>query len=295
MTPYLPAPTTVAMNLAGAVEHPGMDSNPYLVDTDGRPYVPIGDGGVVLGVELGDSVFAFDAEHASPAVSIVHPDQPARHALTAYACLGNRVTVRGGEAAGGRGVVLGKSGEMGRVLAWFAPDVRERLVPGDPVAVRGFGQGAQLPPVVAAGGQVLNVDPAVLSRLPVEVGDSVLDVGVRGAVGSALIGNGIGRPAHQWSLDVQLDAAAAGALGLAGLVLGDLLAVRNLDVRHNAGYRRGWTTVGVVVTTTSPRPGHGVGLMPILCVPERHVSVRMQPDTHAGVTADLLAALAVQR
>jgi hypothetical protein len=107
-------------------------------------------------------------------------------------------------------------------------------------------------------------------------------------VGSALIGNGIGRPAQQWNLDVQVDVDNAGSLGLAGLVLGDLLAVRDLDVRHNAGYRRGWTTVGVVVTTTSPRPGHGVGLMPILCVPDQYVSVQVQADTHVGVTAELL-------
>ncbi|HEY2674856.1 MAG TPA: DUF4438 domain-containing protein [Rugosimonospora sp.] len=285
-------PVTVAVNLAGVVEHPGLDGNPYLVDADGRPYLPVGDSGVVLGVELGDSVFAFDAEHASPAVSLVHPEQPARHSLTAFACLGNRVTVRGGAASGARGAVLGKRGELGRVLAWFPPGVRESLVPGDPVAVRGHGQGAELPPALAAaGGRVLNVDPAVLDRLPVEIGDGGLSAGVRGIVGSALIGNGIGRPAHQWNLDVQVDADGAAALGLAGLLLGDLLAVRDLDVRHNAGYRRGWTTIGVVVTTTSPRPGHGVGLMPILCVPAGHASLRVEPDAHTGVTAALLGSL----
>ena len=289
MTAHTIAPTTVAMNLAGVVEQPGLDSNPYLVDADGHPYLPIGDGGVVLGVEIGDSVFAFDAEHASPGVSVIHPDQPARHSLTAFACLGNRVTVRGGAAAGVYGVVLGKRGETGRVLAWFPPDIRSRLVPGDPVAVRGHGQGAQLPAALCAvGAQVLNVDPAVLDRLPIAIGDRSINVDVRGSVGSALIGNGIGRPAHQWDLDVQVDVCTAPALGLGGLVLGDLLAVRNIDVRHNAGFRRGWTTVGVVVTTTSPRPGHGVGLMPILCVPEEASTVRVRPDDHVGLTLDVL-------
>jgi len=45
MTAHTIAPTTVAMNLAGVVEQPGLDSNPYLVDADGHPYLPIGDGG----------------------------------------------------------------------------------------------------------------------------------------------------------------------------------------------------------------------------------------------------------
>ena len=285
------APTLVATNAVGFVEHPGLDGNPYLIDADGRPYVPIGEGGVALGISLGDSVFAFDADHASPAVSLIHPEQPARHALTAFACLGNRVTVRTGAAAGSAGVVLGKRGEAGRVLAWFPPEVTSALVPGDAMAVRAVGQGAQLPSVLHdAGGRLLNVDPALLPALGVDVGDTI-SVTVRGTVGSKLIGNGIGRPAHQWDLDLQVDSANAESLGLSGLVIGDLVAVENLDVRHNTGFRRGWVTVGVIVTTTSPRPGHGAGLMPILCVPAGSITVVVRPDGHTGVTADLLTGL----
>lgn len=272
--------TTVAMNLAGFVEQPGMSGNPYLIDADGHPYLPVGDGGVVLGVELGDSVFAFDAEHASPAVSLVHPEQPARHALTAFACLGNRVTVRTGDAAGEQGTVLGKTGEAGRVLAWFPSGVREKLVPGDAMAVRGHGQGAV--PAAGAGLTLMNIDPVVLDRLSVTFGPESAEVGVRGAAGSALIGNGLGRPAQQWSLDLQIDA------GVGTLLLGDLFAIRDLDVRHNAGFRRGWTTVGVVLTTGSPRPGHGVSLMPILCGPPGSIMLAIAPQTHVGVTAETL-------
>lgn len=285
------APTTVAMNLAGTVEHPGLDSSPYLVDADGHPYVPIGDGGVVLGLHLGDSVFGLDADHASPAVSVVTGEQPARHALTALSCLGNRVTVRSGAAAGEHGVVLGKRGEAGRVLVWFDDAIMNVLVPGDTMAVRAFGQGAQLPAGLAgAGAMLLNVDPAFAAGLPMQVGADGARVSVRGSISSALIGNGIGRPAHQWDLDVQVDEAGSAALGLARLALGDLLAVRNLDVRHNVGYRRGWTTVGVVVTTVSPRPGHGAGLMPFLCVPDALIDVSADPDSHVGVTTELLRA-----
>jgi len=82
------------------------------------------------------------------------------------------------------------------------------------------------------------------------------------------------------------------ALGLGSLVLGDLLAVRNIDVRHHAGFRRGWTTIGVVATTTSPRPGHGVGLMPILCVPNEYATVRVQSNDHVGLTVEAMGSSA---
>ena len=75
--------------------------------------MPAGDGGIVLGLELGDSVFALDADHAAPGACLVHPDPAARHALAAYACVGNEVRVRTGAAAGARGAVLGKRGEDG--------------------------------------------------------------------------------------------------------------------------------------------------------------------------------------
>ena len=43
---------SVAVNLAGVAEAPAMGSTPYRIDADGHPYVPVGDGGIVLGVAL---------------------------------------------------------------------------------------------------------------------------------------------------------------------------------------------------------------------------------------------------
>lgn len=260
------------MNLSGVVETPTMPSSPYLIDADGHPYVPIGTAGIVLGVHLGDSVFAHDADHAAPGVTLEHRDQAARHALTAFACLGNEAVVHGGAAAGARGRVLGKRGEQGRVIVVFPDDVLARLLPGDPILVRAHGQGAVYPtPSVS----MINTDPSF-----------PIPSGVRAVIGSALIGNGIGRPAEMWDLDIQVTAATAAAHGLEGLRLGDLVAVDDLDVRHNAGYRRGWRTVGVIVHGASPQPGHGPGLMPILCGPRESLSVDIQADQHRGIGRD---------
>ncbi len=286
------SPRVVATNAAAVIEAPGLDANPYLIDADGHPFVPVGDGGIVLGLAVGDSVFGFDTDHASPGVSVIHPDASARAALTAFACLGNRVVLRSGDGAGGRGVVLGKRGEQGRVLVWFPDDVLGTLVPGDSMAIRAEGQGWQLGQRLAGLGlQALNIDPRAMAALRIDLAADRVHVGVRGRVPSKLIGNGIGRPAHQWDLDLQVTAGSAAALGLAALVVGDLVAIEDLDVRHNSGFRRGWVTVGVAVTTASPRPGHGVGVMPILSGPAAALEVEVRADDHTGVSPAMLAEL----
>lgn len=281
--------TAIATNLGGVVETAELSSHPYRVDTHGHPYVPIGDGGIVLGVRLGDSVFATDADHAAPGACLIHPEEAPRHALTSYACLGNPVTVRSGAAAGERGVVLGKRGELGRVIACFAPDVLERLTPTERVVVRGFGQGARLPGPVGERVVLRNTAPDGLELLPVEVTAEAVIASVRASIPSHTIGNGIGRPVEQWDLDIQVDASIAASVGLADTRLGDLVAVDDLDVRHNAGYRRGYRTVGIIVHGASPQPGHGPGLMPILCGPSdaltAQVDARHRPLTEEALLA----------
>ena len=280
------APTTVAVNLTGVIETPTMPSSPFLIDEDGHPYVPIGAAGVVLGVRLGHGVFDHDADHAAPGVTLAHRDQPARHALTTFACFGNEALVRTGGAAGERGTVLGKRGEEGRVIVVFSPDVMARMAPGDTIVVRGHGQGAQLP--AAPGVTLLNTDPDALRLLPVRVVDGTVHAEVRGVVPSAVVGNGIGRPAQMWDLDLQLTATTADRYQLGGLRLGDLVAVDDLDVRHNAGYRRGWRTVGLMVHGASPLPGHGPGLMPLLCGPREQLTIDVNAADHAGLSDDNL-------
>jgi hypothetical protein len=283
----------VTVNLLGAVEHPALDGSPYRIDRDGRPYVPAGDGGIVLGLELGDSVFALDADHAAPGACLVHQDPAARHALAAYACVGNEVRVRTGAAAGARGVVLGKRGEEGRVVAGFAPADLARLRPGDEVSVRARGQGWRLPglpPEVA----VMNLDPDLVPVLPIGLpatGTEAVTVGVRVTVPSKLAGNGIGRPAGAWDLDLELPPPGpdgAGDPALRDIALGDLVAVSDLDARYNMGYRRGWVTVGIVVHGASPLPGHGPGITPLLTGPAAALQVNADAAGHVGLTATAL-------
>jgi hypothetical protein len=285
----------VAVNLLGLVEQPEFGSTPYRVSADGSSYVPVGDGGIVLGVRLGESVFARDADHAAPGACLVHPDEGARHALTVYSCIGNQVVIRTGQAAGARGIVVGKRGEAGRVIVSLAQEDLARLRPADQVAVRAYGQGWR-PAGFPAEVTVLNTAPAAFAALPVAVTDGgrVL-AGVRMIAASKLAGNGIGRPAAGWDLDLQLSApgeqSGDGSRETGSLLLGDLLAVSDLDARWNMGYRRGWLTVGLVVHGASPLPGHGPGITPILTGPAGVLQAEPDLAGHAGLTEAAALAL----
>jgi Domain of unknown function (DUF4438) len=276
---------TVTVNLLGLVEHPELGDTPYRVSADGRPYVPAGDGGIVLGLRLGDSSFGRDADHAAPGACLVHPDPAARHALTIYSCIGNQVTVRTGQAAGARGVVIGKRGELGRVVVSFDQQDLERMRPADQIAVRTCGQGWR-PPGFPAGVTLLNTDPAALRSLPITSDGMRVTAGVRAVVPSKLAGNGIGRPAVGWDLDLQLGADE-------DVLLGDLVAVADLDARFNLGYRRGWLTVGVIVHGSSPLPGHGPGITPILTGPAEVLRSAADPAGHVGLTEAVVRLLTV--
>jgi uncharacterized protein DUF4438 len=160
------------------------------------------------------------------------------------------------------------------------------------VGVRARGQGWRppgLPPEVA----VMNLDPAVLPLLPIVLPAAgtgteaeAVAVGVRVTVPGRLAGNGIGRPAAAWDLDLQLD--PPGPDGAGDLALGDLVAVSDLDVRYNMGYRRGWVTVGIVVHGASPLPGHGPGITPLLTGPAAALQPHSDAAGHVGLTAAAL-------
>ena len=281
----------VCVNLLGVVEHPVLADGPYRVDSDGRPYLPVGDGGIVLGLQLGDSVFARSADHAAPGACLVHPDPAARHALATYSCIGNQVKVRTGHAAGARGVVIGKRGEEGRVIAAFRPADLAAMRPSDEVTVRACGQGSR-PDDFPAGLTVLNIDPGLFAVLPMvrpsAAAGGPVRVGVRCSVPSKLAGNGLGRPAVSWDIDLQLPGPGAAGSAAGDLLLGDLVAVTDIDARYNVGYRKGWITVGIVVHGSSPLPGHGPGITPILTGPPGVLDIHCDAAGQVGLTAAML-------
>jgi hypothetical protein len=177
-------------------------------------------------------------------------------------------------------------------VAWFEQADLARMRPADQVAVRARGQGWR-PPGLAAEVSVLNIGAAAFAALPLAISEdgSGITAGVRMVLPSKVAGNGIGRPAAGWDLDLQLTAAP----GDASLLLGDLVAISDIDARFNMGFRRGWLTVGLLVHGASPLPGHGPGLTPVLTGPA--TALRAEPDAagHAGLTEALVQLLTVEK
>jgi len=279
-----PAGAAVAVNLLGVVEHPSFGESPYRIDADGRPYVPVGDGGLVLGVRLGDPAFSAGGDHVAPGACLVHADDAARHALALYSCIGNRAEVRTGAAAGSSGAVLGKRGEGGRVIVGFADDELARMRPGDQVTVRSQGQG-YTPSWVPDDVTAMNLDPELppIGVEPPGRSGRPIEVSVRSVLPAKVAGNGLGRPAASWDLDLQLTSE-----GQPWLRLGDLVAITDIDARFNMGYRRGWLTIGVVVHGGSPLPGHGPGMTVILTGPGSAFRPIQDTAGHTGLTASML-------
>lgn len=278
----------VAVNLLGSVEQAEVGPEPYRISRDGEPYVPVGDGGIVLGVRLGDSAQALVTDHAAPGACIVAGDDAAGYALSAHACVGNRAEIRTGEAAGALGAVLGKRGEGSRVIVVLDQDDLRRLRPGDQIAVRGEGQGAVM---AAPDVETLNAAPGLLEALGVEADEETVRVGVRDSWPSRFVGNGIGRPSSMWTLELSIAWPSGPDTGVE-LALGDLVAISDLDARFNAGYRRGWITIGIVVHGGSPLPGHGPGVNAILTGPAARFDVRHEGAAHRGLDESRLMEVA---
>jgi hypothetical protein len=151
----------VTQILSGEVWPALADRHGYRVNGDGTPFLLPGMGGVTLGTHVGDPATGYASDHLEPGLSVRHRDAAANYALQFLSCIGNTVTVRSGEAAGERGVVLG---QHAYVLVDAADSVLERVSVGDRVTVEARGQGLALPEHPRI--RVKNLSPEVLSAMP---------------------------------------------------------------------------------------------------------------------------------
>jgi hypothetical protein len=251
----------VRKTLTGTITHPRLGALPYRIGTDGRPYVPTGEGGIAYGIGPGSPVFGWAADHLEPGATIAHPDHRANTALSAFSCLGNEAWADvGGEIAAG--TVVGSRGEAGGVFVWFPEDVLRKLAPGDRVTVRAVGVGLSFldyPEVV-----VHRLDPRLVSEIVAAEGDALV-ARVKAVVPPWLLGNGVGRPAATWEVDIQSDDVdEIRRHGLTDLCIGDVVALTDWEAITVHGRRPGAVTIGVVVHGDSPQPGHGPGIQPVL-------------------------------
>jgi hypothetical protein len=240
--------------LVGDVTSPVMGINPYDVTADGVPFVSVGAGGVCYTVTVGSEAHGWAADQVEPGASIANPDAAANEALMLYACVGNRVTVRSGDAAGAIGVVTGKHEAFHaykHVLVHLAPDALDALVPDDRLVVRAIGRGMKIdefPELTCH-----SLGPELWDAWAPERADGRLRLRVARELAPEVVGMGSGRVSGATSIALQAGADEA----LDGLRIGDLVAVSDWDATYYTGYHEGRVTVGVVATGDSPVLGNG--------------------------------------
>jgi uncharacterized protein DUF4438 len=282
----------VAQILAAQVAPPSLPSSLYDVGADGVPRILPSVGGITLNVRVGDSAFAFEADHIEPAVSARHPDDKQNAAFCTLACIGNVATVASGEAKGERGVVTGKHGGIEHVMIDFPERIMERMQIGDTLSVRAFGVGLTIDD--AGDVKVFNCDPDLLDKLVLrqaqgDKGRLPLRVPVARVVPARVMGSGLGRQTvTRGDYDIQcFDAATVREFGLDQLRLGDVVAIADADNSFGRVYRTGAVTIAVVSHGMSYIAGHGPGVTTLLTSAsgalEPHVDARANLATILGL------------
>jgi hypothetical protein len=240
--------------LVGDATSPVLGVNPYDVSADGVPFVPVGAGGICYTVAVGLPAAGWAADQVEPGASIANPDAAANEALMLHACIGNRVTIRTGAAAGARGVVTGKHEAFHlykHVLVHLDGDALEAVVPGDRFLVHASGRGMTvtgIPEITCH-----SLGPELWAAWAPERADGRLRTRVTRVLAPEVVGMGSGRVSGATSIALQAGADAA----LDGLRIGDIVAVRDWDATYYTGYHEDRVTVGVVATGDSPVLGNG--------------------------------------
>ncbi|MEO0140808.1 MAG: DUF4438 domain-containing protein [candidate division WOR-3 bacterium] len=260
----------VMLSVMGQVSHPVKGARPYLVSHDGKVRVLPGVGGITYNKRVGDPCVGLAGDHVEPGVSTRNPDkfdgEPTAYnaAYNALACVGNEAIVVSGDAKGERGVVTGKHGGIEHVLIDFQPETLDKLVIGDKILVKAYGQGLELLdyPEIA----VRNLDPRLLRKMPIKEKGDGLAVGVAKIVPGEIMGSGLGRD-HVWTgdYDIQLfDEETVKEFGLSDLRFGDIVAI--MDAEHTYGriYKQGAVSIGIVVHSACLVSGHGPGVTTLL-------------------------------
>lgn len=282
------------MVVAGQIGNALVRGTPYRMGRNGRTYVVPGTGGIVLNKRVGDRAVGIVGDHVEPGASVRNNDRESvgnrdapNRGLLMYSCIGNRVVVVTGPAAGSVGTVTGKHGGINNVLIDFAPRVLRRLRIGDRVQVTAIGQGLRLldfPDV-----QPLNLAPRLMARWGIRAHGRHLHVPVTHIVPAGLMGSGLGKSdGVLGDCDIQLsDSEIRRRFRLDSLRLGDLVAVCPLDNRFGPSRRQGMVTIGVVVHSDSHVAGHGPGMTPLLV----GTTARIRPVHDANANIALVLGL----
>lgn len=255
----------VMQSVMGKIHHPTVQrSGPMKIGCDGSISVLPSVGGITYNVKIGDGVFDKLCDHVEPGVSIQNPDSSENGALSALACVGNPARVVSGDAKGAKGVVTGFHGGIDHTLVYFEKEDMERMLPGDSILVKAYGQGLaieNMPDIRLTG-----IDPDLFDRLGVFEEGGRLAVPVTRVIPAYLLGagQGMGTP-YTGDFDLMTaDKDEIRRLGLDKLRYGDFVLLQDCDHTFGRGYLKGAVTVGIVVHSDCVVMGHGPGITTLM-------------------------------
>ncbi len=279
------------ISVVGEVASPVYGKSIYRISAEGSPVVLPGVGGITYNIRVGDLACGWEADHVEPGVSLENKENDSRFArgantaLNVLSCVGNEAVVIADSAKGDKGLVTGKHGGIEHVLVDFQKETLEKLVLGDKVLVKAFGQGLKLldfPDI-----KVMNMDPNFLNALNPKPKDNKLEVPVTHEIPASIMGSGLGAN-HTYSgdYDIQLfDEATRKEYGLDDLKLGDLVAIKDADHSYGRVFKRGAMSVGIVVHTNCVSSGHGPGVTTLFTSSKGKITAKT--DNKANISSIL--------
>ncbi|MFC1556713.1 DUF4438 domain-containing protein [candidate division KSB1 bacterium] len=275
----------ITIAVEGVVQPPR--SSGYRITWDGKPKLSLGTASINYSVSLGDLTSGWaNADHVEPDVTIQGRDQasPSDCALAILACIGNEAKVISGEAAGARGIFVGRHAGSDD-LVWFPREILEKLALNDVIQVRARGVGLKIEGFEDV--RVNKIAPELLENIGITVEDNQLVVPIVQDVPGHIMGSGVGGGFLE-NVDYDIQTTCPETVeeyNLKSLRLGDLVAITDHYDFYGRGRYEGAVTVGVVIHGWSDSAGHGPGVNPILsAMPGR---ITLKKDPHANIAYPL--------
>lgn len=260
----------VMISVQGKVANPWKRGGGHSVDSEGRPFILPGTGGITYNVKVGDRAFGWAGDHIEPGVSTIlneekRYDGPTR-GYNFYACVGNGAMVVTGDAKGKKGVVTGHHGGIEHVLIDFDENTLKKLTLDDKILIKGFGQGFELldyPDIL-----VYNLDPGLFFKMGIKENKrkKKLRVPVAHIIPGKLMGSGVGSLSMgTGDYDIMTtDKKLIKKLGLDRIRFGDFVAISDHDNVFGRSYLSGAMTIGIVIHSDCRFAGHGPGVTTLI-------------------------------
>jgi hypothetical protein len=256
----------------------------YTTSYDGRPVQALGMGSINYTVTIGDPTNGWAAsDHVEPDVTIEGREKPSpwEAALASLACIGNEAVVISGEAAGSKGVYLGRhAGSDDKV--WFPKEVKEKLALDDKVQVKAKGVGLKI--LGFEDVRVNKISPELLENMGITIEGGELVVPVVMEIPAHIMGSGLGFPFIE-ALDYDIQTTCPEIVktyNLEKLRLGDVVAIRDAYDVYGPGRYEGAVTIGTVIHGFSNFSGHGPGVNVVLSALPGKIRTRLDPEANTA-------------